>query len=602
MQKTLRRISKIFLVFLILSSLTASFCPVPANAAGATLFLSPKTGTYKIGKTFTVSAMLNSGGGAGVNAAEGTVKYDPSYLSVTKTSYSSSIFELWTSKPSYSNVKGEVTFGGGAPEAYKGSGGTIFTITFSALKKGSTEVKFTTGLALAADGQGTNVLTSFGSGTYTLEEETAKPEVKQEPATTSPVKKAEPAATTKKEETKKVKEESKSKEILPPLPKVTSQTHPDESKWYSNNNPQFDWKLLSDITGMSYALSSTSTADPGSKSDGIGENKKYEKVQDGVWYFHVKFQNKSGWGNIAHRRAMVDVAPPLPFTLKVDDQGDPTNPTPLIRFNTTDVTSGLDLYRIILDNNPQEIKASAHNGAYQLPVQLPGEHILSIAAFDKAQNAASSSLKLFIEPLKAPVITEIPKLLTNKESLVIRGTSYYPEVTIKIYIASEGKQPAEYESRTDADGNWNYFHNRAMDKGSYEVWAKLIDKRGAQSNPTGKNYLTVIAPSIIELYGLQIIIALIVIILALIAFIIFQRYKYKKEMNRIKIETKELKDNMGKIFAALKEEVDELIEYADKKPGVTESEKRVRDKLKEALDISEEFISKDVHDIEKEVE
>ena len=46
----------------------------------------------------------------------------------------------------------------------------------------------------------------------------------------------------------------------------------------------------------------------------------------------------------------------------------------------------------------------------------------------------------------------------------------------------------------------------------------------------------------------------------------------------------------------------ELIEYLDGKPGITKDERQVRDKLKEALDISEEFISKEIKDVEKELE
>ena len=70
---------------------------------------------------------------------------------------------------------------------------------------------------------------------------------------------------------------------------------------------------------------------------------------------------------------------------------------------------------------------------------------------------------------------------------------------------------------------------------------------------------------------------------------------------RIKRETEEVKNKLSKIFAALRDEVDELIQLADKKPGLSESERRVKEKLQESLDISEEFIAKEVDDIEKEI-
>lgn len=55
-------------------------------------------------------------------------------------------------------------------------------------------------------------------------------------------------------------------------------------------------------------------------------------------------------------------------------------------------------------------------------------------------------------------------------------------------------------------------------------------------------------------------------------------------------------------FRALREEIQEQIEYLDKKPGLTPSEKKVRDKLQESLNISEEFISKELKDVKKELE
>ena len=43
------------------------------------------------------------------------------------------------------------------------------------------------------------------------------------------------------------------------------------------------------------------------------------------------------------------------------------------------------------------------------------------------------------------------------------------------------------------------------------------------------------------------------------------------------------------------------MELADKKTGLSESEKRVKDKLQDALDISEEFIGKEIEDVNKEI-
>ena len=78
----MKRIIKSFLLIIILSL----FIVPPANAAEATLFLSPGSGNYTIGKSFNVKVMVNSGGGVGINAAEGVISYDPAILLVSGVS------------------------------------------------------------------------------------------------------------------------------------------------------------------------------------------------------------------------------------------------------------------------------------------------------------------------------------------------------------------------------------------------------------------------------------------------------------------------------------------------------------------------------------
>jgi len=84
-------------------------------------------------------------------------------------------------------------------------------------------------------------------------------------------------------------------------------------------------------------------------------------------------------------------------------------------------------------------------------------------------------------------------------------------------------------------------------------------------------------------------------------YILFIKHKFREERIRIARETDEAKLKLGEIFTALREEVEELMSLADKKTGLSESEKRVKDKLQDALDISEEFIGKEIEDVNKEI-
>jgi hypothetical protein len=554
-----------------------------AQAAGATLLLSPSVGTYIIGSSFTIKVTVNSGGGTGINAAEGALSFDPAYLSVATISNNDSIFELWTSKPAYSNPKGTISFGGGLPSAYKGSAGAIFTVTFTAKKIGTTNVNFSSGVILAADGKGTNVFSGFGNGSYVIKEKT-------EPAETKPAEEEKPA------------EPEGPKGILPPAPEVTSRTHPEENKWYTNNQPEFTWKLLTDITAMSYEITATSTDEPDLKSDGVVESKNFTDIKDGEWYFHIKFQNKNGWGKSSHRKFQVDATAPVLSDVYMDHEGDPTNPSPLLRFSSLDEASGIERYSIVLNDTPHEIKSENwQTDRYRFPPLLPGEYKLDLAAYDRAGNSASTTLHFAVEALKPPIISDIAKVLTTKEELVIRGTSFYPLVTIKIYLAREGGEPVELSATTDEQGDWNYFHQKGLDKGIYEVWAKVIDNRGAQSSNSAKHVLTVIKPSIIDTYGWLIILVLLAIIILELIYIIYLRRTFAAERERIKREVEEARRRLFEIFTALREEVDELMELADKKSGLSESERRVKEKLQEALNISQEFLDKEIEDVEKEI-
>ncbi len=582
----LRKASIITVVFLLVA-LIQLFTSLPAaQAAGATLFLSPASGTYTVNKAFSVKVMVNSGGEKGINAAEAAIKFDPTFLTISSISETGTIFELWTSRPSFSNANGTLNFGGGLPSAYTGSAGTIFTIVFSPKKEGKTSVTFTSGIILAADGLGTNIFSGFGNGNYTIE------------TTAAPIKKEEPV---KKQEPIKPAEE-KPKGALPPAPEVSSATHPDDSKWYSNNSPEFSWKLIADITGVSLAFDQNPSTIPGSESEGVIESKKYEDVKDGIYYFHIRYKNQYGQSAVTHRKVMIDGTSPEKKEIVFNNEGDPTNPTPLIDFATIDVTSGIDYYELNIDGEANKVMPrNFSSDPFRLKLQKPGDHSIFISTFDKAKNVASSSRSFIIDPLRSPIIIDMPKVLTNKQTLVIRGTSFYPQVNVNVYLSKDGKEPELFKVKTDNDGNWSYFHPKKLEKGSYEIWAKIIDNRGAESLDSSCQYLSVISPSLIEVYGWWIIALLLLINTVLVLYIIYQRKKYKEEEMRIKRETAEAKTKISEVFNALRDEIDELIEFADKKPGVSESEKRIKEKLKDAIDVSDEFIGKEIDDIDKEI-
>jgi hypothetical protein len=148
--------------------------PAPLLYA-STLSLSPATGVYTTGSTFSVRVVVNTKG-APINAADGTLTFNPKELQVVSVSRTSSIFNLWTTEPTFSNAAGTITFSGGSPTGYTGGSGTVMSVTFRTLGAGSPRVSLSSGSVLAADGRGTNVLTSMGSGAYTVSAVSENPE------------------------------------------------------------------------------------------------------------------------------------------------------------------------------------------------------------------------------------------------------------------------------------------------------------------------------------------------------------------------------------------------------------------------------------------
>ena len=116
-------------------------------ASAASLSVSPNTGVYSSGQTFTVKLNVNTSG-APINAADGTLTFNPNEISVVSVS-KGSIFNLWTADPTFSNSAGTVTFSGGSPTGYTGSAGTVISITFKSQNAGAPKISFSKGSVLA---------------------------------------------------------------------------------------------------------------------------------------------------------------------------------------------------------------------------------------------------------------------------------------------------------------------------------------------------------------------------------------------------------------------------------------------------------------------
>ena len=223
---------------------------------------------------------------------------------------SGSVFQLWTQDPVVSASDGTLNFGGGIPNpGFTGSAGKLFSISLKVRTTDTGTINWSSGAVLANDGKGTNILVSMGGGSYALNPKIITPSAPPSGPTVPA-----PAPTTATG--------------VPAAPEITSSTHPDPNLWYANSNPSFEWQLPSGVTGVSFMLTESPTSNPGPISDGLITSKKFENKKDAIHYFHIRFRNRRGWGEITHRRVLIDTISPEPFKVALYDGGDATNPAP----------------------------------------------------------------------------------------------------------------------------------------------------------------------------------------------------------------------------------------------------------------------------------
>jgi hypothetical protein len=561
--------SSLFLFFLICFSVL-----LISTAQAANLYFLPSSGSYLIGDQFSVGIYVSSTDRA-MNAASGTISFSPDKLGVVSISKNETIFTAWVQEPSFSNTSGIINFEGIVLNpGFTGLAGKIITINFKAKAVGDTSLNFSSGSVLANDGKGTNILSNLTGANFSLG--FLGPSIP---------------------------------EGAPADPQVSSTTHPDPEKWYSNNHPEFTWELPSDIIGMRLLVDQKSVSIPTIVySAPFAQRKTMVDMADGVWYFHIQFQNQYGWGGITHFKFKIDTTPPDLFNIEVKEGTASTFPQPTLFFQTRDDTSGIDYYEIIIDKEkPIKIEESE----YKLPSQELGKHIIVIKAVDKAGNQTLIMTEINILPIQTPVITDYSESPLPGSVISLKGTAR-PTSTIRVYMGEyvRGLSAAEEfrgETKSDETGNWSYIGTKPLDVGVYNFWAKAIGPSGEMSEPSEKVTVQVSLPIFIKIGKLAIdylntIISLCVLIFIMVSGIIWVWRKIKEKRQILKKEITEAETSLSLSFKYLTKEIRKNVAQLDGKPNLSDREKKIYRDLKKALENSEKIISKEIRDIEKELE
>ncbi len=469
----------------------------------ATLQLTPSTGSYSSGQTFTTAVRVQPSGES-VNAVEATLSFDSSRLAVVSVSKDGSAFSLWTVEPTFSNTNGTITFGGGSPTPFTAAS-NIISVTFRTVAEGAAPVTFSNASVLAADGRGTDVYQPSSGGSFTVAAAST-----HTPTPTSPT---QPADTST--------EEALIFGDPPRAPEVGSTSFLDPEVWYKSTDGVFTWTLPFDINAVAIEVATSADNVPSDNETAIIDPPVDEFrvtkdiVSDGEQYISIQFRNQVDWGAVLNRKLLIDTTAPEPFEVVVRAGTTPSS-FPLILFEANDQTSGVAYYELLVaDREPVRITPDEARLGYLLKDLEDGTYTVRVTAYDQAGNARESA--------KAVLIT------------------------------AGWIKPVEVEETT----SWLDFFT-----------------------PT----------------NLLLIFFFVVIVLQLI-YIWYERKLIRQKEDKLRRETREIQDQMEKIFSALRDEIYDQINMITKRKRLSKNEKEAVEGLNQALEVSETLIEKEINDV-----
>ncbi len=550
---------------------------VTLTVEAASLTLSPATGVYTTNASFTARVVVNTQGKS-INAAEGTLTFNPRELSVVSVSRANSIFSLWVTEPTFSNSAGTINFSGGSPTGYAGSGGTIMDVTFRAVGSGTVRASLTGGSVLANDGRGTNILTTMAGGSYTIQavSSTPVPEVIEYVA---------PANT-------------------PATPVITSNTHSDPVLWYATDEAVLRWVLPAGITGVRTLLDDVPSTIPTRVYESPISEITLSDLPEGISYFHLQFRNTDGWGRVAHYRLGVDTEAPSGVVVALGPDADLASPVQTLKITTDKDTSGVAEYVVMInDEGPYRFEATP-SSTVTLPPLAPGYYVTQIEVVDNAGNRTIANQSFTISSFDRPLFTDFPSEINEQVIPVIKGMTR-PRAAVDVIVRQVGGEVTESTVVADDTGEFTFIPAGRFLSGVYELTAQATDEYGAQSELSHVIRIAVQEPGYVRfgslmISALSIIIPLVALLGLLVLSIWYVVLRVRRFRRRVRIESTEALDILHREFSSLQTELrnQETLLQADRKTGkLSKAESETIEALDRALQTAQRRVEKEIEDI-----
>ncbi len=555
-QKRKKLVHVVALFFAIFFSCSVSYA--------ANLTISPASVTTQVGKTFSLEVMVTNNTEA-INAVSAEITFPNDAVEVLSVSKAGSFMNLWAEEPSFSNTTGLVSLEGVALNpGYSKASGKVITITLKAKQAGNVSVSVKGASVLANDGNATDVLkTTTGAMVYINEGAAAAPTIETV------------------------------------VPVITSPTHVDSSLWYSRRDATFEWKVPDGVTAVRTVYSEKEKDNPSKVYDPPVSNRSFTVDEDGIFYMHAQFKNKSGWGGVTTYKFQIDTEAPESLRATLPDGSVTTNLTPSLLVQAEDSRSGLSKITLSIDNGqPVEYVLDASN-LYRLQKQSPGNHTVIVNAIDNAGNVSSVSLDYTIQAITPPVITEYTRKVDFDNTFKIVGATY-PLSRVEVTLTDKDSKTMVKEVSSTEAGVFSLVWGEKLPSGIYEMKARVLDSRGAVSEYTDTRVIEVermmlVRFGIFVMNWLSVILIIIIAALVTIATLWYSFVQFRRFRRKVRRNLREIENTLQVNVAALRRDIEEfhdILVKAERKRELTKEEQAILKKFKKRLEIIEQEIEK----------
>jgi len=301
-----------------------------------------------------------------------------------------------------------------------------------------------------------------------------------------------------------------------------------------------------------------------------------------------------------------DKEPPLPFEITVDNEGDVTNPAPLLYFETRDTDTGISYYELKIGDKDFIKVEKGKNFPFRMPLQTPGVYQILVKAIDKAGNFTESKKEVIIKSIAVPEIKTCPAIFKSGDEMIYTSGKALPDIKIIVSLKKDEELIKEWEVTSDAEGDWSLTKEGLFKSGDYKIFVRAKDSRGAESYNSEPCLIKIILGGIsighwIFTYRSLTFFSLFLFII-LLFIVIFLIYKVRRTRKIIEIEALDLKKKFYKEYYELRlgieKELKILRSVQTERDLTGEERMRQENLLKDLADV-ERVIRVELKDIEE---